>query len=306
MRWSHEDLPRMDGKTALVTGGNSGLGLQAVTVLAARGARVLLACRTAAKGEEQAARLRAAQPDARIDVVALDLADLASVKSLPQRLPADVGALDVLMNNAGVMAIPRTLTKDGFEMQLGTNHLGHFALTMVLADRWRTPGARVVTVSSAVHWQGALHLDDLMLERSYGKWTAYNQSKLANLLFHFALVRRLKARGWPVLATAAHPGYTATNLQQVSADADPGLFGWIMTALGNRLFAQDVAMGALPQLVAAIGQGVESGDYLGPEGPFEGWGRPKKVGCAAAAQREADQEALWERSVALTGVDLPA
>lgn len=304
MGWTEAELPRVDGAVALVTGGNSGLGLRSVRVLAAKGARVVLTCRTVAKGEAEAATIRAEVPGARIDVVALDLADLASVRSLPERLPADLGGIDVLMNNAGVMAVPRTVTRDGFELQLGTNHLGHFALVSVLASRLLDrPGARVVTVSSGVHWQARVAFDDLMGERSYGKWSAYAQSKLANLLFHFALARRLAAKGKAAIAVAAHPGYTATNLQQVSADADPGPFGAVMTGLGNRLVAQSVESGVLPQLAAAIGHGVSSGDYLGPSGFFEAWGLPKKVGCSSRAQDEADQERLWARSVALVGAD---
>jgi NAD(P)-dependent dehydrogenase (short-subunit alcohol dehydrogenase family) len=304
MGWTEAELPRVDGRVVLVTGGNSGLGLQSVRVLASKGARVLLACRSAAKGEEAAAAVRAAVPDARIDVVALDLADLGSVRSLPERLPRDVQGLDVLMNNAGVMAIPRTLTRDGFEMQLGTNHLGHFALLGVLADRLLDrPGARIVTVSSGVHWGGHVAFDDLMGERSYSKWTAYSQSKLANLLFHFALARRLAAKGRAAIAVAAHPGYTATNLQVVSANSDPGPMGTLMTAVGNRFFAQSVEMGALPQLAAAIGDDVASGDYFGPWGPFEAWGAPKKCGCSARARDEAAQERLWEVSSALVGGD---
>lgn len=304
MGWTEAELPRVDGKVALVTGGNSGLGLQSVKVLAEKGARVLLACRTPAKGEEAVAALRARAPELRIETVALDLADLASVRSLPERLPGDVAHLDVLMNNAGVMAIPRKATADGFEMQLGTNHLGHFALTMVLAPRWLRPGARVVTVSSGVHWYGRMRWDDLQGEASYEKWAAYNQSKLANLLFHFALARRLAGRG--AIATAGHPGYTATNLQVVSADADPGPMGWVMTRLGNTLLAQAPERGALPQLAAAIGLGVDNGDYFGPDGFYEGWGSPKKVGCSDRARSEADQERLWQRSVELCGIDLPA
>jgi hypothetical protein len=170
----------------------------------------------------------------------------------------------------------------------------------------------VVNGQSSLGAQGqvALDFDDLMLERRPLRQVDGVQRRASSRTccstFELDPAAEASAKWLGDHRRRAHPGYTATNLQQVSADADPGLFGWIMTALGNRLFAQDVAMGALPQLVAAIGQGVESGDYLGPEGPFEGWGRPKKVGCAAAAQREADQEALWERSVALTGVDLPA
>jgi NAD(P)-dependent dehydrogenase (short-subunit alcohol dehydrogenase family) len=303
MKFTEDSVPDQTGRTVLVTGANSGLGLEATRILAGRGARVLVACRSPEKGERAVAPLRAAFPSARMDLVALDLADLASVKSIGERLPLDVDGIDVLMNNAGVMAIPRQLTKDGFEMQLGTNHLGHFALTATLLPRMK-PNFRVVTLSSGVHWNGKMHFDDLMGAQRYEKWDAYCQSKLANLLFHFALARRLGDRAKVV---AAHPGYSATNLQHVSADAEPGLMGRLMTSVGNRVIAQSAAMGALPQVYAATSPEAQTGDYIGPDGfLFEAWGHPKKVGCSARARSVEDQERLWTLSVGLTGVDLPA
>jgi len=311
-RWSTADVPDLGGVGAVVTGANSGLGLQTSIGLARAGAQVVMGCRDAGRGEAALAAVRAAVPGARALVLPLDLADLASVRRFAGEVPdaldggAD-GGLGLLVNNAGVMAIPRRETADGFEMQLGTNHLGHFALTGLLlgallkgSPAGRPP--RVVTVSSAVHRGGSLHRDDLMLARDYGPWVAYNQSKLANLLFAYELQRRVDAAGLSLLSVAAQPGYAATNLQGVGPAMTGRRVGGLVMRLGNALFAQSAEHGAWPSLRAATDPGVRGGEYYGPSGLGEQRGRPKRVGSSAASRNEADAAWLWERSAELTGV----
>ncbi|MCA9492106.1 MAG: SDR family NAD(P)-dependent oxidoreductase [Myxococcales bacterium] len=300
--WTEAVLPDQRGKVVVVTGANSGLGLQTSRALAARGARVVMACRDPVRADVAARAILAEHPDAHLDVVELDLADLDSVRAFPERLPQDIDAIDVLVNNAGIMAIPRASTAQGHEMQLGTNHLGHFALTAVLARRlFRKEGSRVVTVSSGMHWLGSLHLDDLMLHRAYGKWRAYNQSKLANLLFHHELAARLAERRHGTVAVAAHPGLSATHLQQVGVDRDPTLFNRFVAGFLNRWFAQPARWGAWPSLFAATDPGVVQGAFYGPM--FEGWGWPRRT-LPSPRSRNADLRArLWAESVRLTGLD---
>lgn len=304
MSWTADDLPPLAGKVAIVTGANSGLGLETARALARRGAHVVLACRNPerARAAERTVRQGAPNPAA-VETLPLDLASLASIQAFADAFRKRHAALHVLVNNAGVMAIPRRLTADGFEMQLGTNHLGHFALTGRLLDLLlATPGARVVTVSSTMHRPGRIAFDDLHGERSYGPWRAYAQSKLANLLFTFELQRRLERRGAGVLAAAAHPGYAATQLQEVGPrESGARLVGWTM-ALGNRLFAQSAAMGALPSLYAAAAPDVRGGDYFGPGSWFELRGAPRRVGASRRARDERTAARLWAVSEELTGV----
>jgi NAD(P)-dependent dehydrogenase (short-subunit alcohol dehydrogenase family) len=303
MPWSADLIPDLTGRTALVTGANSGLGLATTAALARRGATVLLACRGADKAAAAIDQLRAQQPDARLEHLPLDLADLASVRAAAAAVAARP-ALDLLINNAGVMAIPRRLTVDGFELQLGTNHLGHFALTGLLLPaltRGRDP--RVVTVSSVAHRMGHLPWDDLMGERGYHRWRTYGLSKLANLLFHHELTGRLAAAGSPVRSFAAHPGYADTNLQHVAPEMDGLAFmGWL-TRAANRLFAQSAEAGAGPQLYAATAPDVTSGDYFGPAGLGEVWGPPALASRSALSRDAESARRLWQVSVALTGVD---
>ncbi len=267
-KWTAADLPSQAGRTIVVTGANSGIGLVTARELARSGARVVLAVRNVAKGE-----VAAAQIGHSAEVRPLDLASLASVRAFAD---AWEGPLDVLINNAGVMAVPESRTADGFEMQFGTNHLGHFALTGLLLHRI---GSRVVTVSSGAHRMGKIHLDDLNWEGKYQRWPAYGQSKLANLLFTFELQRRLAASGSPVRALAAHPGYASTNLQFHTASVQDKIMG-----VANRLLAQSADMGALPTLFAAT-QDVPGASYVGPDGIGEQRGHPKLVGCTSAATR---------------------
>jgi NAD(P)-dependent dehydrogenase (short-subunit alcohol dehydrogenase family) len=289
-KWTAANLPRMDGRTVVVTGANSGIGLAAVRELARVGAHVVLAVRDPERG----ARATDAVPGD-CEVRQLDLADLSSVRAFAE---AWSGPLDVLVNNAGVMAVPQNRTADGFELQLGTNHLGHFALTGLLLPSITD---RVVTVSSGAHRMGRIDLDDLNWERRrYRRWSAYGQSKLANLLFTMELDRRLTETGSPVKALAAHPGWAATSLQGRSGVR---VLDAAMRA-ANRFFAQSEAMGALPTLYAAV-EDLPGGSYVGPDGRAEQRGHPTLVGRSAAAQDAEVARRLWERSEELTGVHFP-
>jgi NAD(P)-dependent dehydrogenase (short-subunit alcohol dehydrogenase family) len=298
-RWSPADVPDQSGRTALVTGANSGLGLHTALELARRGARVLLAVRRPERGEQAAQRVLAEVPAARLEVVPLDLADLASVRAAATDVAGRVGALDLLVDNAGIMAVPRSLTPDGFESQLATNHLGHFALTgLLLPQLLAGTSPRVVVVSSGAHRTGRIAFDDLHGERSYSRWGAYGQSKLANLLFARELQRRAGDR---LLVAAAHPGYAATHLQ--SGQSAPLMEAFMK--LGNLLVAQSDAQGAWPSLYAATMPDVRPGDYWGPS-LAEVRGVPKRVGRSAAAQDDAAAALLWDRSEELTGVSYDA
>jgi NAD(P)-dependent dehydrogenase (short-subunit alcohol dehydrogenase family) len=284
------DLPDMTGRSVIVTGANSGIGRAAARALAAAGARVVLAVRSVEKG-----RAAAATMPGETEVRALDLASLASVREFAA---AWEGEIDLLINNAGVMVPPLSRTVEGFELQFGTNHLGHFALTNLLLEH---VAGRVVTVSSTGHRFGSIDFDDLGWERRpYKAWRAYGQSKLANLLFTAELQRRLTAAGSAVLATAAHPGYAATNLQFHSQRRSMDLIG----AIGNRLFGQDEDGGALPTLYAAVAE-VPGNSFAGPGGFMEQRGAPKLVGRSAAAQDMRVAGRLWDVSEQLTGVGFP-
>ena len=303
MPWTEDNLPDLHGRRAIVTGANSGLGFETARALAQRGAAVTLAVRSVAKGEDAAARIRAVAPAADVRVAELDLASLASIRAFAATWRAEhADGLHLLVNNAGVMAIPRRETADGFEMQLGTNHLGHFALTGLLHDAL-TPDARVVTVSSLMHWVGAMRFDDLMGARRYNAWLAYGQSKLANLLFTMELHRRLEAAGSRVLAMAAHPGFAATNLQLVAPTMRGSSIGVQANALGNRLFAQSAAMGALPSLFAATASALPGNTFAGPSRLSRGY--PRAVGRSARARDAVVARRLWDVSEELTGVRFP-
>ena len=298
-------LDRQDGRVAVITGGNSGIGLEAARLLAQVGAHVVLACRRPDAASEAADRIRADVPGAQVEQVQVDLGELASVASGAAELSSHLGGrtIDLLINNAGVMAPPtRRVTADGFELQLGVNHLGHFAWTMHLADRL-SDTARVVQVSSVAHKFGKMRWDDLHSVRSYNGWRAYGQSKLANLLFAAELDRRLAARGAGPRAMACHPGYSSTNLQ-TAFDADRSV-GGLVKRLGNAVFAQSAAMGAQPTVYAATSHHVGGGDYVGPATFMEMWGPPVKVGRTARARDTTSQARLWDASVEATGLDLP-
>jgi NAD(P)-dependent dehydrogenase (short-subunit alcohol dehydrogenase family) len=308
--WTADDIPGQSGRTALVTGGNSGLGYQTVLQLARKGARVLLAARSRARGTAALERLGAEAPGSQAELARIDLADLTSVQRFADRFLASGQELDVLVNNAGVMAIPhRETTAQGYERQLGTNHLGHFALTgRLLPALARRPGSRVVTVSSNQHKRAkGIGFGDLQGERSYRPWGAYAQSKLANAMFVLELDRRLRAAGLDIISAGAHPGFARTNLQM----AGPRSGGTSLAARGmglaTRLFAQPARDGARPVLYAATAAGVHGGEYFGPDGPGEMRGHhPKLVQFSAAAHDQAAAARLWAVSEELTGVTFEA
>ncbi|GAC1326759.1 MAG: oxidoreductase [Mycobacteriales bacterium] len=299
--WTAQDIPDQTGRTAVVTGANSGLGLQVAVELARRGAQVVLACRDAGRGREALGRLREQVPAAAVTLAELDLADLASVGSFAAAY--DGKPLDVLVNNAGVMAIPPRLTEDGFEMQFGTNHLGHFALTgLLMGALLRSPAARVVTVASEAARMGQIDFADLQSTQRYRKWAVYGQSKLANLLFARELDRRARAAGLPLLSLAAHPGYAATNLQMVGPRLQGSRVGEVLLRVGNRIFAQSDAQGALPLLFAATAPGVAGGTYIGPDGLLGMRGAPTEAKPPRQARNDDDSARLWAESEQLTGV----
>jgi NAD(P)-dependent dehydrogenase (short-subunit alcohol dehydrogenase family) len=299
-RWTAEDAPDQSGRFAIVTGANSGLGLATSRGLARAGARVVMAVRNTEKGDEAARALKGAVPDSDVSVLQLNLSSLDSIRAFAARIQGEYPSLDLLINNAGVMAAPRRLTKDGFESQFGTNHLGHFALTgLLLHTLLAASEPRVVTVSSGMHRTGTMNFDDLQGEQSYNRWKAYGQSKLANLMFCFELQRRATAAGTNLLSMAAHPGYAATNLQF----AGPSRFyERAFMAIGNRLFAQSADMGALPTLYAATFPELPGGTYVGPDGRGEQRGHPTVVTAASKAYEADDWQRLWEVSEQLTGV----
>jgi NAD(P)-dependent dehydrogenase (short-subunit alcohol dehydrogenase family) len=288
--WSTSDIPDQTGRTAVITGANSGIGRGAARALAAKGARVVLAVRDTAKGQTAAADL-----PGQVEVRRLDLANLASVREFAAGWD---GPIDLLINNAGVMIPPHSQTADGFELQFGTNHLGHFALTNLLLERVT---GRVVTVSSTAHRMGKIDFDDLQWERkSYKAWPAYGQSKLANLLFTAELQRRLGNAGSAVESNAAHPGYASTNLQFHSENRLQEL----VMRVGNKVIAQDENGGALPTLYAAVAD-VPGNSFAGPGGFMEQRGAPKLVGRTSAAQDMDVARRLWDVSEQLTGVSFP-
>ncbi|MDQ3406135.1 MAG: oxidoreductase [Actinomycetota bacterium] len=291
--WTATDIPDQVGRTVVVTGGNSGLGLETCRALAKRGARVILAARDLDKGDAAAESIRAEVPDAEVETRFLDLADLSTVAEFA----SSIESVDVLINNAGVMMPPRTLSAQGHELQFAVNHLGHFALTAHLLDVLKDGDApRVVTVSSFLHKRGRMHFDDLHGEHKYTRAGYYSQSKLANVVFGLELHRRLRTNGFTVASVLAHPGYAATNLQS----SGPTGVAKLAMKLSNRL-AQDAAMGALPQLYAATAQDVESGQFYGPNGRKEQKGYPTLVQPLEAARDRELAKRLWDVSEELSG-----
>jgi NAD(P)-dependent dehydrogenase (short-subunit alcohol dehydrogenase family) len=301
--WTAADIPDQTGRTVLVTGANSGLGLRTAEAVAAKGARVLLGCRDPGRGEAARSAVAALATGPAPELVSLDLADLGSVRDAARSVADAVEGLDVLVNNAGVMAMPLRRTADGFELQFATNHLGHFALTGLLLPALLRAEGRVVTVSSNGHRMGRNDWSDPNWERRrYLKWMAYGQSKLANLLFTRELARRARETGSSLVAVAAHPGNSATHLLPASTDAS----GWRVVGQimnwGNRLIAQPDSAGALPQLYAATMPDVIPGEYFGPDRFFQLRGHPTRVGSSTAAQDDDSARRLWELSEDMTGV----
>ncbi len=297
--WTPADIADQASRTALITGANSGIGLETARVLAAHGARVILSGRSQARLDEAVSRIRAESPAAKLDTLVLDVSDLASVRDAASRI-AETERVDLLVNNAGVMNLPqRQQTRDGFEMTFGTNHLGHFAFD---AQAWaavrRARAARVVTVSAiAARWRSG-RLDDLMSERSYRPMAAYAKSKRANVVYTIELARRLRLAGSPVEAVVIHPGSAMTNLQQHSS----GGLARLLTPLAERLLMGSLQGAAWPSLYAATSPDVRSGQFIGPAGRDQTSGTPKPVRLPAGAEDPAEGAALWAESERLTGV----
>jgi len=302
--WTEADIPDLSGKTAVVTGANTGLGLRTARVLAGRGAHVVLACRNAGKAARAADQIAAASPAAEASVVRLDLTSQSGVRSAAAEIRARFPRPDLLINNAGVMDVPYQRTEDGFELTLATNHLGPFALTGLLLDRLAA-GARIVTVSSIAHLRGVIAFDDLQSERSYNPDRAYSQSKLANLLFTYELDRRLRAAGAGMAAVACHPGVVYTDLFANSSRAGQFMLSPSMRIV-NFWAVQNARMGALPELRAATEPSAQGGEYFGPRRHglrrrfYTGY--PAVVESSARSHDEADQARLWQTSEQLTGV----
>ena len=283
-------------RVVVVTGANSGIGYETARAFAKKGATVVLACRSAAKGEAAAKQIHAEAPSGEATTRTLDLASLASVEEFAKWFAGEHEGLDILVNNAGVMMPPFSKTAEGFELQIGTNHLGHFALTArLLPKTTRRADARVVNVASIAHRGGRIDLDDLFWERkAYKRWAAYSQSKLANLLFTYELDRRLSKAGASLLSVASHPGWTATNLQKYLG----------LAKVFNPMFAMTPAQGALPSLFAATSDQVTGGDYIGPDGMLEWTGHPTKVSSRPKAHDEDMAKRLWQRSEELVKLEL--
>ena len=301
-KWTANDIPDLTGKVIIVTGGNSGIGFEAAKEFARKGAQTILACRNPAKASSALTQLQAEIPKAKAEVMQLDLSSLASVRAFADAFLAKYDQLDVLANNAGIMMVPYGTTEDGFEKQLGTNHMGHFALTGLLLERLlKTPGSRVVSISSGGHRMGNMDFDNLMFEggQEYTPISSYGRSKLANLLFTYELQRRLDAANANTIAVAAHPGGSRTNLADHLGDT---AWYWKLLMPLMPLIMQSPAMGAMPTIRAAVGSDVKGGDYYGPGGMGEMRGAPVKVKSNDASHNAEDARRLWEASEKLTGV----
>lgn len=312
-RWTATDVPDQSGRRVLVTGANSGIGFHTAQVLAGRGAEIVMACRrpevlthAGEKSVAQAmAEIRSLHPDAKLEYVELDLSSLAAVRAAVEDFHRRFDGLDVLINNAGLMWQPQRKTVDGFELQIGVNHLGHFAFTgLLLPALLKTTGSRIVSLSSLAHTTARLDVDDLNYERRpYDPQKVYSQTKLVNLMFSRELARRLVASGAPTIAVAAHPGVASTNLF-ISAFPNAKRFGKAFDRL-TAVFAQSGAKGALPSLYAATASEVENGDYFGPNGLFELWGYPATAKSIAISKDLDAARRIWEVSEAMTGVIFP-
>jgi NAD(P)-dependent dehydrogenase (short-subunit alcohol dehydrogenase family) len=303
MSWNLDAFPRQDNTVAVITGANSGLGLETAWMLGKLGATVVMACRNPAKAQAAVAAIQEKAPQAKIEQLALDLGSLSSIRRAAEEAKTRFPSIGLLINNAGVMAPPtRKTTEDGFELQLGTNHFGHFAWTALLFPNLAS-NARIVNVSSSAHQMGRMDFNNLMWEKGYGPWPSYGRSKLANLLFTYEGARRLGTSG--IAMMAAHPGYAATNLQSTGPGMDGGGFSeWVMR-VGNAVIAQSGERGARPTVYAAVAPDAVNGGYYGPSGLFEVWGESAaKVGSSKASLDVDAQKRLWEVSEQLTGTKL--
>lgn len=302
MGWTPDELPDLTGKSYAITGGNSGLGLEATKILTSKGARVVFTSRSEEKAETALQAIREDVPSADVDYVLLDLADPDSIESAAEELREKCPRMDALINNAGVMQTPEIRTSEGFELQLATNHLGHFRLNSALFPHLEASSGRIVPVSSVAHKFGSIALDDLMYEKKYDTTAVYSQSKLANLMYSFELQRRLAARGSSVVSIACHPGYSATNLQSAGVGMDGGskLFRWVYKVT-NVVMAQSATKGSYPLVLAAADPNAEPGAYYGPTKLGDARGPVGKSTVADAAKDEEVAGKLWEKTEELVG-----
>ena len=303
MKWGLNDIPDLKGKVAMVTGANSGLGYQSCLALAKRGAMVILAVRSREKGKVAAGLIKAEASGSDLIVMKVDLANIESIKHFADSFLEEFKRLDILINNAGVMAIPLRRTVQDFEMQFGVNHLGHFALTGLLIDVLnRTRDSRIVNVSSSIYRIGKINFDDLNWDKSYSKWKAYGQSKLANILFTIELDRRLKLAGKKTFVAAVHPGWAATNLQTRGPEMENAIMKKFLVNSGNKLFAQKASSGALTTLYAATSPDAVSSHFYGPGGLFTMHGNPTEEKIDSGKVNPSDAQKLWNASEQLTGI----
>lgn len=301
-KWTTQDMPDLTGKIVVITGANGGLGFESARAMAKKGATIIMAVRTLSKGEQAKADILAEILNAQLDVMELDVASLASVRAFAEAFKAKYDQLHILCNNAGVMAIPRRETEDGFEMQLGVNHLGHFALTGLLLEVIiNTPNARIHNVTSSANWTGTINFDDLMLEEDYGRWVSYGQSKLANVFFTFELQKRLSAAGVDTIANTSHPGLVMTNLQANSVEQSGTGIEAFLYRIVEPLLAQDISMGILPMLYGMTAEDAKGGVFYGPR-TFRLRGYPAEQKANDEAYDAAKLERFWEMSVELTGI----
>lgn len=302
MSWDVEDIGEYEDEIAIITGANSGLGLSATKILAEHGAKVIMACRSLDKAKDAKQEIIEELDDPDLEVMKLDLSSLESVESFAGKFREEYDSLDILCNNAGLMALPRRETKDGFEMQLGVNHLGHFALTAHLIDMIIDSSGRVVNQSSMAHEDAEIDFDDLMGEENYSKWSAYGQSKLANLLFTYELDRRLKEKDIEVESVGCHPGVSDTNLFREGPKMEHSKIKLYFGKIFSKILGQSPDKGCLPMVYAATSEEIEGGEYIGPDGFKQMRGYPEKQESSKASHNEEDAKKLWERSEELTNV----
>jgi protochlorophyllide reductase len=301
-KWTQQDIPDLMGKLIVVTGANSGLGFECSQTLAEKGATVVMTARNLMKGEKAKADVLAAHPNAKLDLMKLDVGDLASVRKFATAFKSKYDRLDILLNNAGLMAIPRQETTDGLEMQLGVNHLGHFALTGLLLDIIvKTPNARIHNVTSSANWMGAINFDDLMSEQNYSRWGAYGQSKLANIFFTYELQKRLTVAGYDTLANTSHPGFVLGQLQHNSVDQSGTVLEGLFYRISEPLMSQDIKIGVLPMLYGMTAPEAKGGGFYGPSF-MNMWGYPKETNANKKTNDTAALKRFWRVSEELTGV----
>lgn len=303
MSWTEDEMDDLSSKTVVVTGANSGLGFSASRKLADNGAEVIMACRSLDKTKDAKKEILDELKDSDVKVMELDLSSLESVESFAEKFKEEYDSLDILCNNAGLMALPRRKTEDGFEMQLGVNHLGHFALTSHLIDMIIDSTGRVVNQSSMAHEDGKIDFNDLMGEENYSKWGAYGQSKLANLLFTYELDRRLKEKDIDVESVACHPGVSDTNLFKEGPKMEHSRLKLYFGKIFSKILGQSPDKGCLPMLYAATSEDIEGGEYIGPNGFKQMRGYPEKQESSEASYNEETAEKLWKKSEELSGTE---